>query len=87
MEKASKRRVDDSDIPEWTEEDFARARPAREVLPKLVEAAKRGRPKLANPKMMISFRIGTDIMERLKKNPELRERAIKAFERTVRKGG
>jgi len=82
----SKRRVDDSDIPESTEEDFARARPAREVMPKFVEAAKRGRPRSANPKSMMSFRIDSDLMEQVKNDPKLRERAIKAFERAVRKG-
>jgi hypothetical protein len=34
--------IDDPDNPELTEEDFARARPLREVLPDLYEALKDG---------------------------------------------
>jgi uncharacterized protein (DUF4415 family) len=77
----------DTDIPELTKADFAKMRPARAVMPEFVEAARRGRPKLAHPKSMMSFRIDADLMARVKKDPELRKRAIKAFERTVRKGG
>lgn len=38
--------VFDDDNPEWTDEDFARARPAAEVLPgKVVAALTNGKPK------------------------------------------
>ena len=38
-------RLDDPDNPEWTEEDFARARPASEVLPRwLAKALVRPKP-------------------------------------------
>jgi uncharacterized protein (DUF4415 family) len=30
--------IDDADNPEWTQEDFAKARPLREVLPELYAA-------------------------------------------------
>ena len=33
--------IDDPDNPEWTEEDFARARPFKEVFPDLYEAMTR----------------------------------------------
>ena len=36
--------IDDPDNPEWTEEDFARARPFKEVFPDLYEAMTRGAP-------------------------------------------
>ena len=59
----------DPDNPEWTEEDFARARPASEVLPPEVLAAfprtaarLRGRPKLAAPKEAVSLRIDRDVL-------------------------
>jgi hypothetical protein len=33
--------IDDDENPEWTSEDFAKARPLREVLPDLYEALTR----------------------------------------------
>lgn len=54
----------DRDNPEWTEADFKRARPAAEVLPKLIgkKAAERllksrGRPKSPDAKVSISLRL------------------------------
>jgi uncharacterized protein (DUF4415 family) len=47
-----------------TLEDFRRARPAREVMPELIEAAKRarGRPRLANPKQHVSLRLDPEVV-------------------------
>lgn len=63
----------DPDNPEWTDEDFARARPASEVLfeifPPEVAAAMlkpRGSPRLANPKVHLNLRVDADIVEKLK---------------------
>ncbi len=59
------------DNPEWTEEDFARARPAREVLPEAVLAQfKRGpgRPKSESPKIAISLRVDQDVLERYRES-------------------
>jgi uncharacterized protein (DUF4415 family) len=60
----------DDENPEWTAGDFARARPASEVLPKLVGAAaaaemlhpKRGRPVSANPKAHVNIRLDPDVV-------------------------
>jgi uncharacterized protein (DUF4415 family) len=60
----------DDENPEWTAEDFARARPAAEVLPKLVGKAvaaemlrpKRGRPVSANPKAHVNLRLDPDVV-------------------------
>jgi hypothetical protein len=43
--------AEDPDNPEWTAEDFARARPFAEVLPELAASFKRarGRPKVPEP--------------------------------------
>lgn len=56
--------------PEWTEADFARARPAAEVLPSEVLAAfgkgKRGRPigwSKPNAKKSITLRLDPDVIE------------------------
>jgi uncharacterized protein (DUF4415 family) len=54
--------VPDGENPEWTPEMFARARPMREVMPEVVEAMKRGRPKLAKTKVAISLRVDEDVV-------------------------
>ncbi|KQT35144.1 hypothetical protein ASG29_03210 [Sphingomonas sp. Leaf412] len=60
--------VFDDDNPEWTEEDFARARPAHEVLPPEVVAAltrKTGRP-AGSDKEQVSLRLDRDVIARFK---------------------
>lgn len=64
----------DKDNPEWTEQDFARARPSSEVLPELFGAEmaaemlkpKGGRPRKANPKVFTAIRLDADIIEAFK---------------------
>lgn len=60
----------DLDNPEWTEADFARARPAAEVLPPEVLAAfgkgRRGRPvgsSKPDAKKSITLRLDPDVIE------------------------
>lgn len=60
----------DSDNPEWTDEDFARARPASELLPKLfgTQIAQtmlkpRGRPRSEVVKERITIRLDADVLE------------------------
>ncbi len=60
----------DPDTFEWTDEDFAQARPAAEVMPPelyqaLVERRVRG-PQKAPTKQMISVRLDRDLVERLR---------------------
>jgi uncharacterized protein (DUF4415 family) len=60
----------DPDNPEWTAEDFKRARPAKEVMPPalyktLVERKVRG-PQKAPTKDLISVRLDHDLVERLR---------------------
>ena len=57
----------DPDNPEWTEEDFARARPASEVLPPELYAAliakrPRGRPKAEETKVFTAIRLDADLL-------------------------
>ena len=56
--------VDDEDNPEWTEEDFSRARPFKEVFPEQYEAweKKKGRPPVEQPKVHIGFRLAADVV-------------------------
>ena len=65
--------AEDPDNPELTAEWFARARPAREVLPELIgaEAAAellrpRGRPVKPDRKVDVKLRIDPDVVQRLR---------------------
>ena len=54
----------DPDNPEWTEEDFARARPAIEVVPHLVEEYRRTRGKQKKlVKQRVSIRLDSDLTD------------------------
>ncbi len=64
-----RKRASDPDIenPEWTEEDFRRARPALEVLPaavvKAMAAHRRARgPQKAPTKQLVSLRLDKDVV-------------------------
>ena len=63
----------DDENPEWTAEDFAKARPASEVLPQIFGAkvAKemlkpRGRPRAEHPKERINIRLSHEVVEYFK---------------------
>jgi uncharacterized protein (DUF4415 family) len=67
----------DPDNPEWTDEDFKRARPAAEVLPDLLgkEAAeavmkKRGRPAGTATKELVSLRIDKEVLDAFRASGE-----------------
>ena len=66
MKKPNPKRID-RENPEWTEETFARARPAKKVFPDLAEyAAKRKRgqrgPQATPTKVPMSLRIDRDVL-------------------------
>jgi uncharacterized protein (DUF4415 family) len=56
--------------PEWTDADWARARPAREVLPELLGVAAepllarrpRGRPRSESSKTKVNIRLSPDVL-------------------------
>lgn len=60
--------IDDAENPEWTEADFARARPFKEVFPEQFAAWKRGpgRPKSETPKVHAGFRLADDVVRGIK---------------------
>lgn len=61
--------AEDPDNPEWTEEDFARALPAAQVMPRefMEQHAKRHRgPQKAPTKVLVSLRLDRDVLERLR---------------------
>jgi uncharacterized protein (DUF4415 family) len=50
--------------PEWTREDFAKARPFAEVFPELAASVRRGRgPNKAPTKKLVSLRLSPDVLE------------------------
>lgn len=68
MPRKVKEPVFDEDNPEWTEEDFARARPPEEVLPPELLAqfkATRG-PQIAPTKVAVSIRLSPDVVAHFK---------------------
>ncbi len=59
--------VIDHDNPELTAEDFARAKPFKEVFPEQYRAWKKmGRPPVETPKMHIGFRLAADVVSGIK---------------------
>lgn len=73
-----------SNNPEWTKEDFARAKPFRDVFPDLNASIKRsrGRPKIENPKEAVTLRLSPDTIEKFKATgDDWRARMAKALER------
>jgi uncharacterized protein (DUF4415 family) len=77
----------DSQNPEWTEADFARARPGAEVLPP--EAIKafaraRGRPRIESPKVAVSLRLDPDVLAYFKaKGPGWRRLVNEALRKSI----
>jgi len=71
MKKRPNPELLDDDNPEWTAEDFARARPASEVLPELLGAKVartmlRGRPKALVTKEPVKIRLDADVLSALR---------------------
>ena len=63
--------TDFDENPEWTDEDFANARPFKEGFPEFFaawqkEKNKGGRPKIEQPKKHIGFRLAADVVEGVK---------------------
>ena len=56
----------DPDNPEWTAEDFKKARPFADVFPELMESIRRarGRPASETPRKVVSLRLDQDVLEK-----------------------
>lgn len=68
MSPRSKEPVFDDDNPEWTEQDFANARPPEEILPPEILAQfknTRG-PQKTPTKVPVSIRLSADVVEHYK---------------------
>jgi uncharacterized protein (DUF4415 family) len=82
--------VFDDDNPEWTEEDFARARPGSELPPEILAQfrAMRGRPQkdAAERKVAVSIRLSPDVVAHFKAGgPGWQSRIDEALRRVVRR--
>ncbi|WP_105533120.1 BrnA antitoxin family protein [Solimicrobium silvestre] len=73
MSKKPNPELIDDENPEWTAKDFAKARPANEVLPQLFSAKvaqtmlkPRGRPRAEHPKERINIRLSHDVIAHFK---------------------
>jgi uncharacterized protein (DUF4415 family) len=83
----------DEENPEWTAKDFRRARPAREVLPKLIGKKasaellrRRGRPKAPVTKTQITLRLSPEVVAHFKRGGAgWQTRMNDALKRLVRK--
>jgi uncharacterized protein (DUF4415 family) len=78
----------DDDVPEWTDDDFAKAKPFKEVFPEQYAAWKRvGRPRVVQPKVHIGFRLAADVVERIKASGKgYNTRVEKALREAIAKG-
>jgi hypothetical protein len=82
---ARKVKIDD-EAPEITAEMFAKMRPMKEVSPGFVEAIKalRGRPKVANPKQVVSIRLSAPALSRWSSlSREQRSKLVASFEKKI----
>uniref|UniRef100_E6QSD3 BrnA antitoxin family protein n=1 Tax=mine drainage metagenome TaxID=410659 RepID=E6QSD3_9ZZZZ len=73
MSKKPNPELVDDENPEWTAEDFAKARLAREVLPQIFGAKvaqemlkPRGRPRVLHPKERINIRLSHEVVQHFK---------------------
>lgn len=73
MSKKPNPELIDDENPEWTVADFAKARPASEVLPQIFGAKlaqemlkPRGRPRAEHPKERINIRLSHEVVEYFK---------------------
>jgi uncharacterized protein (DUF4415 family) len=88
MSRKVKQPVFDDDNPEWTKEDFAKARPPAEVLPPELLAqfkGTRGQQK-APTKVAVSIRLSPEVVKHFKsKGPGWQSRIDDALRKIARK--
>jgi uncharacterized protein (DUF4415 family) len=88
MSRKPKEPIFDDDNPEWTEADFARARPPEEVLPpELLAQFKKTRGSQKAPtKVAVSIRLSPEVITYFKaKGPGWQSRIDEALRRIVKK--
>ncbi len=63
--KPNPERIDEEN-PEWTEEMIRQAGPAAEVVPRIVEAHRRGKPVKAAKKRQLTLRLSPEVVDYFK---------------------
>jgi uncharacterized protein (DUF4415 family) len=88
MSRKSKEPVLDDDNPEWTAEDFAKARPPAEVLPPELLAQFKGTrgPQKSPTKVAVSIRLSPEVISHFKaKGPGWQSRIDDALRKIAKK--
>jgi uncharacterized protein (DUF4415 family) len=88
MSRKLKEPIFDDDNPEWSKEDFAKAKPPAEILPpELLAQFKNTRgPQKAQTKIAVSIRLSPDVVEHFKaKGPGWQSRIDDALRKIVKK--
>ncbi len=88
MAKKTEPPADFDENPEWTKEDFARAKPFKEVFPEQYETWKKiGRPPVEHPKVHIGFRLAADVVKGIRATgPGYNARVEKVLRGALEKG-
>ena len=87
MSRKSREPVFDDDNPEWTDADFARARPPAEVLPPELLAQFKGTrgPQKSPTKVAVSIRLSADVVKHFKaKGPGWQSRIDEALRKVAK---
>jgi uncharacterized protein (DUF4415 family) len=87
MSRKLKEPVFDDDNPEWTEEDFAKARPPEEVLPPhlLAQFKATHRPQKAPTKVAVSIRLSPEVISYFKaKGPDWQSKIDEALRKIAK---
>jgi uncharacterized protein (DUF4415 family) len=66
MSKKKNPELIDGENPEWTKKMLKRARPASEVVPKVVESHRRGRPLKPGKKRQLTLRLSPEVVDYFK---------------------
>ena len=66
MSKKTNPELIDEENPEWTKKMLKQARPASEVVPKVVEAHRRGRPLKPDKKRQLTLRLSPEVVDYFK---------------------
>lgn len=82
--------ADFDESPEWTDENFARAKPFKEMFPEQYASWKKnkgGRPPVEQPKVHIGFRLAADVVEGVRATgPGYNARVEKVLREALAKG-
>jgi uncharacterized protein (DUF4415 family) len=88
MKETSGKRAIDRDNPEWTAADLRRARPSREVVPRIVEAylKRKGRPPVGEAsKVQVTLRLDPAVIAHFKaRGPGWQTRINEVLAKSIR---